>query len=329
MNNISIITDYSYLPYFLALYESIGYYNQLSNYAIHVLCTDDRTYEKLNSNNFSPILLYRLEELEELEDWEVLVKNNEENIGGTSSFHCALGSYFTHYLIFHKDIENCLYSDADIYFYNNIDCIFNIMKGYDIGLITHKHQNRDDNHQTGFYNVGIVYFSNSDDGKKCLELWKNCVVDPHNKWAKTHGTCWDQKYLELFETIIDKKKICEIDKFIGNTAPWNFSLSKITEDKDRGNEKELEWGCKNVFSYINKLKQKLIFHHFSHFRLVRKEDIKDDLNYGKDYKVDWNNEWGPESWYNGIIKEMYEEYTTHMYGVLERYDLEYELWKLK
>jgi len=195
------------------------------------------------------------------------------------------------------------------------------MKHHDVGFVTHKHQSRDMSHATGFYNVGIIYFSDKPESKSCLELWKNCVVDNSNEWYDTHGTCGDQKYLELFDKVFPKVDIYLLDRSIGHTAPWNLSLSKITKKSQL--EYDLLWSCGNVFSYMKELEQKLIFHHFSHFRLTSEENS--DFNYGTGYKVDWDNEWGPEAWHGGIVRDMYKDYADHMYDVIERYGIEYVL----
>ena len=235
-----------------------------------------------------------------------------------SPFHWALASFFTHYLIEKEGLEHCLYSDTDICFYNDIKHIFECVSEDDIGLITHKHVPLDYMQSVGYYNVGIMYFGPSEKSKTCLGFWRNCVADKNNPYADQFGTCGDQKYLELFEFVVEDVKINVLDHKIGHVAPWNFSLSGIKNNK-------LTWDMGPAFFNCHvtgehEITQDLMFCHFSHFS----PDYDNDS-----YEIDFNFEDTPKgrrpAWGNVLpqpgVKELYDNYfelckkTRKKYGI--------------
>jgi hypothetical protein len=135
----------------------------------------------------------------------------------------CLASFCCQYLLNHMNIE-ILYVDSDILFVNDPKYIFEeVYKSQkSIGLLPHRHFKAKNKHIEGYYNVGIVYFKNNSEGKSCAEFWYECASTKNNKYYSSHGTCGDQKYLELFE-IVFKDGVYEIDQ-IGHGAPWNLHL---------------------------------------------------------------------------------------------------------
>jgi len=300
----------------------------VAEYHLHLLCVDDETYEVMMDSglrivnkdqlidpirlrNDIKITLYKLDIFDGKKDWETLKENNPSVPGGITPFHYALASYFTHHLIFDEDIENCLYMDADLFFFHPLDDLRNILLEYSVGVGTHKHVGRQENTQVGYYNVGVVFFNNDDGGRKCLDLWKNCVIDPNNQWKETHGQCGDQKYLELFESILDKKELCIIDRFIGHTAPWNMNMSTLyTID----NRVWVRWETFNVIPDITHVDQPLLFHHFAHFRITE-----------NGYKIDWEGEWYAHGWFAGMAKTIYNLYANKVRNAMDKYGVEYTI----
>tara|TARA_X000001036_G_scaffold47191_1_gene37756 strand:- start:366 stop:1298 length:933 start_codon:yes stop_codon:yes gene_type:complete len=309
MYHVSAISDKNYLVYGLALRDSIRE-NTREDFTIHYLTLDEETKDFLK--DIENIKIYSIEDIEKDEWFDALKKNNPPKSGDPkdeAEYHWALASFFTHYLIDKQNIEHCLYSDTDICFYDDIKTIFDSVKGFDVGLITHKHIPLDYNQSVGYYNVGIVYFNNSQQSKKCLEFWRNCVADKNNPYFTKFGSCGDQKYLELLEHIKGGVRIKTIDKDIGHAAPWNFSLSGVEDGM-------LTWDMGPAFfdchvTGEHEITQKLCFVHFSHFR----PDYDNDS-----YKIDFENEWGNILPQKGV-QEIYDNYfelcknTKNKYGI--------------
>lgn len=273
MKHILTLSDKKYLPFALTMYESLKKHS--TDFKLHYLATDDETYNWLKERQLENVVVYRLDNMPK-EDMDYLRANCpmvDEN--KQSPFHFALAPVFTNYAINHLKLPSVLYVDADIFWYRDVQEVFNSAKCFDIGLVTHKHQGWDA--KTGYFNVGIVYFDNSEDGSACVEFWKGVTIRKDHYWYESHGTCGDQKYLELFPRMFPGSvKVFDID--IGHGAPWNFTRSKIKD----GN---ITWNSEFVLMKGD-VTQPLVFNHFSHFNLYsihRKND---------GFKVDHDGEWG-------------------------------------
>jgi hypothetical protein len=251
MKNFCTVADSGFLNRVLALNKSLKKFS--SNYKLHLLCLDDKIYESIDDSN---IQLYKLESL--LEDKHLLeAKDNppsRESLLNCSGdlikakrlqFVWSLSAYFSWYCLENLNCEDILYIDSDIYFYNNWEDLYSNLNNVSIGIVEHRCLTSPLN---GKYNVGIVYFKNDLDGYKCLTWWKNCLLFTNHEFYKTHNTCGDQKYLELFPVLF--KNVVILDKFIGHLAPWNINEHKYEDEM-------IIW---------NNVKQKLLYFHFSNFK---------------------------------------------------------------
>ena len=294
--HLVVLSDYNYLKYGLTLYDSLEEHDKYKDtFILHYLCTDEKSYEKLCNLQLPNIKTYNIKELEDDEDFITLKSNHNENntqYSKNDEFHWALASFFSYYLIDKYELPHVLYVDADILFYEPVDKVFNALENKSIGLITHKHTHK--HAETGYYNVGIVFFDNNETGKECLKFWRDCCIDPNNEYSETHGTCGDQKYLELFEKLFDEEEIKILCHDVGNLAPWNLHMCKLI-----GNN-EFMWYDHNGFVLEpNSSKvQSLVFMHFSHFT----PDFDKET-----FKLDRGGEWGPIGSHDGVV-DLYKEY---------------------
>ena len=315
MINISCISDSNYLTYGLGLRDSIKS-NTEEDFIIHYLCLDEET--KLSLESVENVQVYEMDCIEKYPEFEILKENNPSRPGDLSPFHWALASFFTNHLIEEVGLPSCLYCDTDICFYNDINSIFESVKNDDIGMVTHKHVPLDYMQSVGYYNVGVVYFSSSEESKKCLKFWRDCVVDKNNPYAEQFGTCGDQKYLELFSFICENVKINILDHTIGHAAPWNFSLSTAKDNR-------LTWDMGPAFfdcevNGKHEVTQDLIFVHFSHFT----PDYENDS-----YEIDFNFEDTPKgrrpAWGNILpqlgVKDLYDNYFVFCKNIRNKYGI--------
>jgi hypothetical protein len=127
---------------------------------------------------------------------------------------------------------------------------------------------------TGWYNVGVMAFNSSAPALNISETWKSWLMRTDHPFYERHGTCGDQKYLELFIPFFGKENICvfDDDPRICHLAPW------CTEG-----------------DY-----SKVLFYHFSHFRYELPGQWWDSLH----------GEWHPSN--SDIIKPYYERYFEHI-----------------
>ena len=291
--HLVVLSDHKYLTYGLSLYDSID--EHTDDYILHYLCTSQEAYDKLNKLDLANVAIYNISSLEEDEDFIRLRNNHNSNntvYSTNDEFHWALASFFSYYLIDKYNLPHVLYVDADILFYQSVDTIFEAMDNKSIGLITHKHNKK--GADTGYFNVGIVFFNNDTVGKDCLKFWRDCCIDPNNKYAEKYGTCGDQKYLELFEELFGQENIEVLCPKIGNLAPWNLHMCKLL-----GNN-EFMWYDNNgfVLEPETSIVQSIVFMHFSHFT----PDFDNQT-----FKLDRNGEWGPIASYDNVI-DLYKEY---------------------
>lgn len=215
MKNFCTLSDSNYLIKGLTMYDSLV--NTQCDFMLHYLCLDIESFNKLIDLNLESIKPYNLDDLIEGD----INLQSARNKLTYRDFCFALASYFSKYLL-EKELDSILYMDSDLFFYNDLDLVYNEIRERSVGIIRHRHVER--GHFVGEYNVGIVYFKNDQEGRFCCTRWWELVSDPSNKYAQVYGTCGDQKYLELFDSFIPEDSICVIDEESSHVAPFNFNL---------------------------------------------------------------------------------------------------------
>jgi hypothetical protein len=246
MKYFCTLSDSGYLLKGLVLYESLLKHSPDGEFKLYYLCLDKEIYEKLLSIDPDRLIPIKLSDLLEA-DSELSERKNKLKY---NEFCWGLASYYMKYLLgsYPREIDVLCYVDSDIAFTADYTNIFVEFGSNSIGIIRHRHVPR--GHFVGEYNVGIVVFRNDDVGRECVKFWSDCALDKSNLYYNTHGSCGDQKYLELFEEKFSRVKI--LDTLVGHGAPFNFEL--YTYNKiDEG------------FIFYNNVYQKLIFIHFMQF----------------------------------------------------------------
>lgn len=252
---------------------------------IFYLCLDIESYNFImDIENFN-VLPIHIDDLE-AEDLDKLKMGNKSNYGTSYSQYCwALTPYFIWHLLNNETFwgkpnsaSEILYCDADLYFYESPQLIFDACKNKSVGIHTHGFGSYDpETNDVGEFNVGCVYFRNDETGKKIALWWKDCMLNLENEYAAKYGTCGDQKYLDLFIPLFGDHNIAVFDRDtnpkIKHGAPWNFG------------------------NYDFNAKQELLFNHFSHFKT--------------DFNGNWSSsdhgEWAPEN-IHPKVNEYYVNY---------------------
>jgi hypothetical protein len=237
MKHVCTVSDSNYLTKGLTLYESLVDKNR--DIVMHYLCIDDTSYDKLKNFESDSLKVYTINEYLHTDATLLKLKTQEYKY-----FCWALASYFTNKLV--KEFDSITYIDADIYFHLSFDYVLNEIADREIGLFRHRQFPLSANRPEGLYNVGVVYFKNTDNGRGLCSWWAESVLHKrHNEYA----TCGDQKYLEYFVEVCPTDLIY-IDENIGHGAPWQWQLYEFI-DKDK-----IKWGQQV---------QNLVFTHFSQF----------------------------------------------------------------
>lgn len=290
MKEICTVSDFNYLSKGLALYESLIEYSD--NFILNYLCIDDKSFKFLKPFETTNLKVWSVNDLLKNDKNLLQLKNNNYRY-----FCWSLASYFSNFLI-KKNNKSVTYIDSDILLHDNIDLILNEIGNKDVGIFRHRQFELTSNRPDGLYNVGIVFFKNSDLGKLLLNWWSDAVL--HMKYPHL-STCGDQKYLEEFPRLCPKDRIF-IDGNIGHGAPWQWQLFNYDDYETDGT---IIWEGE---------KQKLIFSHFSQFDY----DINNDTYIpSKEHHI-----YTPIEKYEEIkaLKMIYDDYFLKIKKVYNKYN---------
>ena len=122
------------------------------------------------------------------------------------------------------------------------------------------------------------------------------MIDSKNCYANGYGTCGDQKYLEVIQSIF-RENTAIVDENFGHLAPWNVTYHKYDDGK-------IVW---------KEVKQNLCYFHFAHFV------IENEQNYRASYNNEWI--WGDPLKVNYFVNKCYDEYFYNMKKAISEINL--------
>ncbi|MBS5940014.1 hypothetical protein [Clostridium sp.] len=237
---------------FLSLYKT------MDNFKVYILCVDEKCYEFLKKINFDKIVLVTISELNR-EDLLAIKASRKLN-----QYCWTLKPGFIKYILtLEESIKRVTYIDSDLFFYQNPNVIFE-NQPYDSVLLSSgevflpmysKEVNNTIQSLTGNFNSGFISFIKDIDGLSCVNWWDKMCVDSctSNPEDNKFG---DQKYLDDMPFLFNN--VYEITTQGVNIGHWNSSKYKFTVLNDT----------------IMVNNNKLIFYHFSGFRIISKYDIR-------------------------------------------------------
>jgi len=258
--NFCTLFDRNYLYKGLALYNSLK--KHCRNFKLFILCMDNITYNLLMKMNLNNIELISLKEFEDPD----LSRIKNTRTPGEYCWTCT-ASLILFLLRKYQDLEMMTYLDADLFFYNNPQPIFNEFGYNSIFIIEH---NFSKEYQKllmplhGKYNVQFIIFKNDKYSLEALKWWRQKTIDwCYNKLQD--GKFGDQLYLNDWPDrfkgvyVLQNKKLC--------LAPWNATKYHIF--------------LKNNEIYVED--SKLIIYHFHSFEInnLNKFSLAD-----RRYKID-------------------------------------------
>lgn len=139
----------------------------------------------------------------------------------------AVKPFFLEYLFQHYGFEKVCYFDPDIYFYEPVDEIWNLLDEYGVVLTPHLTGFLDDDHnpnelailRSGTYNLGFIGLSRYSELERLLHWWqgkltKHCVI------ALDKGLFVDQRWVDLVPAIFSSVYILRDPGY--NVAYWNL-----------------------------------------------------------------------------------------------------------
>lgn len=237
---------------FLSLYKT------MDDFKVYILCVDEKCYEFLKEINLDKIELVTIDELnrEDLLEIKATRKLNQ---------YCwtLKPGFIKHIFTLDDSIIRVTYIDSDLFFYQNPNVIFENQPDASVllssGEIFLPMYSKEFNHTmqtlTGNFNSGFISFKKDINGLQCVNWWDKMCVDSctSNPEDNKFG---DQKYLDDMPFLFNN--VYEITTQGINIGHWNYLKYKFTVLND------------NVLVNNNKL----IFYHFSGFRIISKYDIR-------------------------------------------------------
>lgn len=236
----------------------LSLYKNMENFKVYILCVDEKCYEFLKEINSDKIVLVTIAELNR-EDLLAIKASRKLNQ------YCwtLKPGFIKHIFTLDDSINRVTYIDSDLFFYQNPNVIFEnqpdasvLLSSGEIFLPMYsKEFNQTMQTLTGNFNSGFISFKKDINGLQCVNWWDKMCVDSctSNPEDNKFG---DQKYLDDMPFLFNN--VYEITTQGINIGHWNYLKYKFTVSND------------NVMVNNNKL----IFYHFSGFRIISKYDIR-------------------------------------------------------
>lgn len=169
--------------------------------------------------------------------------------------------------------ENVIYLDPDIYVYESLSYIFELLKQKSAVLtphiLTHGNCSSDIENgllQTGTYNLGFIGVSNGTQGKALVKWWAEKLKDyAYNDAHKGYYT--DQKWMNL--AVTEFEHIYILRDYAYNAAWWNFAEREISSQNGK------------PFVTQNGVKKPVVFFHFSGFKPGKADTVSKSPSYLK------------------------------------------------
>lgn len=206
--------DHNYLTRGLALHESLV--NNVPNFHLYILAMSNEAYNILSELKLKNVELISLQDFED----EDLLKIKPSR---TQTEYCwtVTPSLPLYCIKLNPDLDTINYIDADCYFFNSPEPIFEEMGKNSVLVIEHRFSpdKQDAEKTSGRFNVGLVCFRNDDIGIEVLQWWrKKC-----NEWCFFRfedGKLGDQLYLNQWPQIFQRIHI--LKNIAAGVAPWNI-----------------------------------------------------------------------------------------------------------
>ena len=246
MNHYCTYFDHRYLSRGLALHASMQ--RHCRPFRLWVLCLTDECYRVLAGLELPDVVPLRLDALE-AHDPELLAAKSTRS---TIEYYLTCTPSFMSWLLDTRpEIDALTYLDADLFFFQRPDFLFEEYRGFSTLITPHKPKKTERSHaKHGVYNDGWTTFRRDPDGLACVRWWRaRCIewcydIEEPTRWL-------EQKYLDEFSVHFSNVK--EVRHLGVNVGPWNLADYRLGIQAD---------GSPTVDD------QPVIFFHFSGLRYV-------------------------------------------------------------
>jgi len=276
--NFTTFFDSNYLPKGIVLYNSLLKVIK-QPFKLYLLCLDQVTYDFfiLNKYDFEHVELIKIDNFENYNQELQLAKNNRTLV----EYYFTLSPILPLYLLKNYKLDHICSMDADLFFYDSPENIFEALSKYSIIITPHKFSIELKNlEKYGLYNVSFQLFKNDEIGLACLNKWKEeCLNWCKDDYDVINNRFADQKYLDNWVNKY-KKAILTLDGPDTGLAIWNINnyILKIKNDVFTSNS------------------ENVIFYHFHNFKSMTRNIVLNgffsyNVNRNKVTDIIYNNYW--------------------------------------
>lgn len=211
------------------IYRGLSLYDSLCSHAgdfiLWALCFDHKTYELLEELNLPRLHTISLNEFEAANPALVEIKKTRSSL----EYYWTTTPLLPIYIFKSQPhINTIAYLDADLFFYSDVQPIYEEWGSGSIYIIPHRFSmavRRQEQLQNGIYNVGLVGFRRDDSGLACLDRWASQCLDWCYMSHSEPGKLGDQKYLDDWPS---RYSNCIISQNEGiGVGGWNILDYKI------------------------------------------------------------------------------------------------------
>jgi hypothetical protein len=217
MINFCTLFDSNYLTRGLALYESLA--KVCPSFHLYVIAFNKDCYQFLKEANLPNLTPVSLKEFED----EELLRVKPTRSAAEYCWTCTPSVIL--YCIQKYNLPFCIYTDADMVFYQDPQVILNELGNKSILITEHRYTKEYDQSATsGIYCVQFMYFKNNTEGLTALKWWRERCIE----WCydrKEEGKFGDQKYLDDWPERFSGVHVMRHPG--GGVAPWNVQQFKF------------------------------------------------------------------------------------------------------
>lgn len=222
---LTIITQ-SHINYALNLFDSISSHSD--NYSFAVYVVDSNVTPSLTGNTeVKNVTIFGRDSFA----GNASISRAFERYGHSDvdALRWTLKSILIQELLLNNYADKILYFDSDIFVYQSIEFLFDLLDKHSVLLTPHwrdsspslNFENFQKNFTDGLYNGGFIGVAKS--GLAEMEWWKECCLYRCEKKPDS-GLYVDQKYLDFLPVL--SSKVYVLDHKGCNVAEWNFNECK-------------------------------------------------------------------------------------------------------
>ena len=242
--NFCTYFDSTYLPKGLVCYKTLCNYN-LEN--LFIVCLDNDVYNIVR--NLPKIVAIKLSEITNY-DYEYLESKNNRTL---TAFYITMSPILPLYIFETFDIENIIYTDADMAFWNDPEEILNISFGKSLMVTDHGIEPP----RNGIrFNNGIIFYKNDKNCIEFLKWWREKCIEWCD-WGTINGKkCGEQGYINVIYDEPNKFNNTLICPQPGiNLGPWNVNNYEVKFEN-------------NLKIFNNNYEYNLVCYHYHEFRYI-------------------------------------------------------------